>query len=108
MPRLGLMECNRCKMLKLQDEASKKGMVLTKRKSVYGAMKKHDLKPREAGVDIYMHPKSIDIPSSYKYYHDGNIATIEVMAELLPDSDPEKWWVAWFPGIPDRCVCKVV
>lgn len=108
MPRLGVAECNRCRLLQIQDEAQEKGMVLTKRRSAYGGMRKHELKPKVAGIDIYMHPKSVDIPSNFVLYHDGNLATMEAMAELLPDDDPEKWFVAWFPAIPDRCVCKAI
>lgn len=99
---LGILECNRCRLLKLQDEARVDDMVITKRKSMYG------VKKERPGVDIYIHPKNVEIPSTYKFLHNGNVGTLNAMASILPDDDPEKWFVAWFSDIPPQCVCKTV
>lgn len=108
MPRLGLLECSRCKLSKLQDEAKERGMVITLRKSLYGiTVDKYALKPKKAGVDIYIHPKSITIPSNHKCYHDLAIDSFSVLSDLLPDSDPDKWIAAWFAEVPDRCECRI-
>jgi hypothetical protein len=102
MPRLGILECNRCKVKKLQDEAAKRNMVITMRKSLYG------LKPNKKGVDIYIHPKSLEIPSHHIYEHNLDIGRIEAMTQLLDDSDPDKWFEAWLPDIPQGCECRNV
>ena len=100
MPSIGILECNRCRVQKLTDEAGKKGMTITMRKSLYG------LNPKKKGVDIYIHPKSMEIPSHFAFEHDGDPAKATMMAEFLDEKDPEKWWEAWFPDIPSKCMCK--
>ena len=100
MARLGVMVCNRCRLGDLQKEAEARGMSITMRKSMYGT------KPGLPGVDIYIHPKSLEIPSHYKCKHDGEPGNMAALAEFLPEDDPDKWWEAWFTGIPEKCVCK--
>lgn len=100
MPQLGKMKCNRCRMHDFQKEADAKGMTVTIRKSYYGIL------PGKPGVDIYIHPKTMEIPSHYKFLHKGNVGTQEMMSRILPDDDPEKWWNGWLAEIPQECKCR--
>lgn len=101
MANLGIRVCNRCRLLKLQDEARQRNMAITLRKSVYG------LKPKVPGVDIYIHPKSLEIPSHFKSYHNLNIESTVMAAEFMGPNDPERYLEAWFPAIPSSCECKM-
>lgn len=105
MPRLGILECNRCRLLKLQDEATKRGMVITKRRSMYGPLEGGRGK---RGIDIYVHPKTLEIPSNYLCEHKLDMAGMAVLAAMLPESDPDKWFEVWFTDIPSECQCKAV
>lgn len=102
MSGLGKLECNRCRMLKLQDEARSKGMTVSIRKSLYG------LKPKQPGVDVYIHPRSVSIPSHHKVAHDLDMGSMTVLQNFLPDSDPDKWITAWFGEVPSQCECRDV
>jgi hypothetical protein len=101
MSSLGVMECNRCRLIKLQDEARKEKMVLSKRKSFYG------MKPGVPGIDIYMHPRSVEIPSDYLCKHNMDMGSMAGCALFLDDTDADKWIVAWFQEIPPSCECRV-
>ena len=102
MPVLGTLECNRCRMQKLQDDARSQGMTISKRKSFYG------MKPGVPGIDIYIHPDSVTIPSDYLCKHDMEMGIMGATSLFLDDSDPDKWIVAWFQDIPTACECRIV
>ena len=94
MTVFGILECNRCRMKKIQDIAAKEKLTVTLRKSLYG------LTPQRKGVDVYMHPDKIDIPSSYVVAHNGELQGFGSDSLIWDDKDPEKWLLAWFPDIP--------
>ena len=94
------IECNRCRLLKLQDQAAEEGKVITKRKSLYSFRGKK-------GVDIYIHPKSVEIPSNHTFAHNGELGGLSFMQAVLPESDPDKGFEAWLSDIPDKCKCTL-
>lgn len=114
MPILGTMKCTRCMLAECHKEAAEKKHVITMRKSVYGTAKDKrgqmrivvGTKLKEPGVDIYIHPRHVEIPSNYQYWHNLEPAGQEFLAAVLNDDDPEKWWEAWFPKIPSKCMCR--
>jgi hypothetical protein len=97
MPRLGTLKCNRCRLMELQDQAAKEKLTLTKRKSFYG------MKLGKPGVDIYMHPSSVEIPSHFMPKHNMDIE----IAKAFDPKDPEGYLVAWLQEIPPSCECRV-
>lgn len=101
MPTLGTLKCNRCRIQALQDEAAKEKLVLTKRKSFYG------MKLGKAGIDIYMHPASVEIPSHFMSKHNMDIELVSEIAKALDEKDPEGYLVAWLQDIPPSCECRV-
>lgn len=108
MPVTGKLECNRCRLQQIQDEAARNKMSVTMRKSVYGLKRDGELKPAKAGVDIFMHPQSLEIPSNHKCFHNMDMSQMETSRMFLDDQDPDKWIFAWLPEIPKKCRCKLV
>lgn len=112
MPNIGTYECSRCQLAAMQKEADFRNMVITMRKSLYGPKIENgrmvDVVPfaPTRGIDIYIHPRSTEIPRHHLYMHELNPASAETFAAMLPDDDPDKWWHGWLQEIPKKCECK--
>jgi hypothetical protein len=93
------MRCNLCSLKAHRKEAKKKGMECSVRESGF----------RESALgkpaDVYIHPKSVHIPLTYK--HNVYIPRIDFMElAFLEEERPERWLVAWYPDVPKECKCK--
>lgn len=99
MPRLGTIQCSRCQVADMQKEADRRGMTITIRKSIHSFAGK-------PGLDIYIHPKTFQIPNNFQFWHNGDPGAEEFMGKILPESDPQKYWHGWVAEIPLTCQCR--
>lgn len=76
-----MSQCNYCHLQKIKFRAKKQGMGVSVRQSDF-----------RGGKDVYVHPKTIQIPRNHKYVHD--------MEEGI-----DKYWVCWFAKIGKSCEC---
>lgn len=93
------LRCNLCSLREHKKQAKKEGMVCSVRESGF----------RESALgrpaDVYIHPKNIHIPLTYKHkVYIPRINFIELAME--PEDRPEHWLVAWYPDVPNECKCK--